>query len=279
MSWFGLATFTTVSERLRVEGSWPSVGDFMISPGAQDGCVGAFHGFNRNAGGFGDHHRLPDIEPCQVMGDRAAIRDVGLLGVTRSARLVSTPSVASIGSSSSVEFIRVMPSSARTLADCADQRIGIARRQREQKLRQPPVGLDAAEYLLVLDLPGHDGAGDARALERLDQLGQLAQRQPMNRGGSVLLDLGRGLFLDGGDNNFQALGTSGLEHQQRELAVAGDQAESCRACRALRSQWLVVSGQWLVLSQQSRDSRTFCMFPTSASFPNFQPKSSNSLSP
>ena len=108
----------------------------------------------------------------------------------------------------------------------ADQRIRIAQRQCEQHLRQPPVRLDAAENPLVLDLPGHDGLRHAFCFERFDQLRQLAQRKPMDRRSAALLDLGRGLFLDGGDNHLHALRTRGVQHQEGKLAVARDQADT-----------------------------------------------------
>ena len=113
----------------------------------------------------------------------------------------------------------------QSLGHRPDKRIGIARAQRQQQLGQPPIRLDAAENLLVLHLPGHDGAGDAGALKSFDQPRQLAQRHPVNGGSAMALDLRRGFFLYGGDDDLVSLSARGIEHQQREAAVAGDKAE------------------------------------------------------
>ncbi len=111
------------------------------------------------------------------------------------------------------------------LGDGADQGIGIARGQGKQQLGQPPVGLDGAEDLLVLHLPGHNGLGDAGGPEGLDEPGQLSQREPVHGSGTVLLDLGDGLLLDGGYHDLVAGSAGGLQYQQRELAIAGDETE------------------------------------------------------
>ena len=94
-------------------------------------------------------------------------------------RWVSTPSVASIGSSSSVEFIRVMPSSARTLvtAPISESVLRVVSDSRSFASFQS--GLMLLKDLLVLDLPGHDGARDAGGLEGVDEFGQFAQREPV----------------------------------------------------------------------------------------------------
>ncbi len=84
-------------------------------PGALDGGVGAFHGFDRHAGGFRDHNRLPDIMLRKLASHGASIFDVLAFLLGRLAR-VSTPVFTSSGSSSHVEFSSVMPSSANTLA-------------------------------------------------------------------------------------------------------------------------------------------------------------------
>ena len=43
--------------------------------------------------------------------------------------------------------------------------------------------------------------------------------------GSASVDLGIGLFFDGGDYYGEAVGTCGFEEQEWEAAVAGDEAE------------------------------------------------------
>ncbi len=93
------------------------------------------------------------------------------------------------------------------LRDGADERIGIARPEREQQLGQPPVWADAAENLLVLHLASHQGTGDALSLEDVYQLGEFPERQPVHLG-AVALDGGIGLFFDGRNNNFIPLRAS-----------------------------------------------------------------------
>ena len=111
--------------------------------------------------------------------------------------------------------------------------------ERHQQFRQFPVGTDGAEDLLVLDLSGHDGLGDALALESFDQLAELAEGEPVDRSGPVLLDLGRSLLLDGRYDDFGAVGAGGVKDEERELTVAGDEAEflfgfeHCRNCVSL----------------------------------------------
>ena len=107
----------------------------------------------------------------------------------------------------------------------ADQRVGISCGEAREHLHHLQVGKDSAEDLLVLHLPGHDGIGYAFGLERLDQLSQLPQRQPVNRP-RVLLNIGRSLFLDRRNDHLDALTPCGLEHEEWKSAVAGDQAVS-----------------------------------------------------
>ena len=75
-----------------------------------------------------------------------------------------------------MEFSRVMPSSAEDFSDRSEQRIGIARAERKQQLRQSPIRTDAGENLLVLDLSRHDRARNTFPLEGINQLGEFAQR-------------------------------------------------------------------------------------------------------
>ena len=62
----------------------------------------------------------------------------------------------------------------------ADQRIRVARTQGQKHLGQAPVRPYGREYLLVLDLPSHDGGAHAFTLEKVDELAQFAQGQPVN---------------------------------------------------------------------------------------------------
>ena len=78
MSWLGLATLTTVRERRRVvaEGCDVSLGVIEEFAGAEDGGVGALHGFDGDAGLGGDDDGLAEIEGGNAAGDRAAVGDV-----------------------------------------------------------------------------------------------------------------------------------------------------------------------------------------------------------
>ena len=50
---------------------------------------------------------------------------------------------------------------AEDLGDGAEQHVGVAGAEVEQEFGEAPVGADGGEDLRVLDLAGHDGAGDA----------------------------------------------------------------------------------------------------------------------
>src|SRR5689334_19691960 len=90
------------------------------------------------------------------------------------------------------------------------------------------------------DLPRHDGALDALVLERLDQLRQFPKRKPMNRSSAARLDFRGSLFLDGGDNDLKTLRPGGVENQEGEFAVTGDESEFFHSS--------VVGVQWSVAS-------------------------------
>jgi len=77
----------------------------------------------------------------------------------------------------------------------------------------------------VLYLPGHHSAGYTFATKSFNQPGELAERKPVNHSCSTRLNLREGLFFDGGDDNFKTLSPSGVEHQEREAAVAGNEAQ------------------------------------------------------
>src|SRR5256885_505204 len=53
--------------------------------GTFDGGIGALHGFDGDAGGFGDDDRLADVVVCDVAGDVAPVGDVLLFSFGRSA--------------------------------------------------------------------------------------------------------------------------------------------------------------------------------------------------
>jgi len=75
-------------------------------------------------------------------------------------------------------------------------------------------------------------ASDAFGAEGIDQLRELAEREPVDAdggiGGGAGVDLGRGLFLDGGDDNGEAMCARGVQQQEREAAIAGDEAKAVR---------------------------------------------------
>ena len=185
--------------------------------GTLDGGVGAFHGLDGHAGGLGDNDGLADIVVGEVARDGAAVVRCSffLLRWARvpSARRASRAAVREMKSNSSSMDAFV----SENLGDRAEQSESVLRvAKRKQKLGETPVGLDAGENLLVLDLSGHDGAGDAFSLEGLDELGELAEREPVDGRGAALFDFRIGLFLDGGDNDVDPLGASRVNDQEGE---------------------------------------------------------------
>ena len=125
-----------------------------------------------------------------------------------------------------------MPSSREDLGDRAEQHVGVARAQVEEQFCEAPVGADGGEDLGVLDLAGHHGSGDACGLEGFDEAGEFAERHPVDAdgrvGGGAGVDFGVGLLLDGGDDDREAVGARGVEQQEREAPVAGDEAQALR---------------------------------------------------
>ena len=77
----------------------------------------------------------------------------------------------------------------------------------------------------MLDLSGHDGMVHAFRLERLDELSELAERQPMNRF-RVLFDFRKRLFFDRGHDHIDTLASRRLEHQKRKFPVSRNEAVS-----------------------------------------------------
>ncbi len=83
----------------------------------------------------------------------------------------------------------------------------------------------------MLDLSGHDGAGDAFFVEGFDEPGKLAEGEPVDGGRSVAFYLRVGFFLNGGDDDLVALGSGGVKDEEGEAAIAGDQAQAFRQWR------------------------------------------------
>ena len=81
----------------------------------------------------------------------------------------------------------------------------------------------------MLDLAGHDGAGDSGCFECVDEPREFAEREPVDAdggiGGGAGVDLRIGLFTDGGDDDCEALGARSIQQQEREPSVAGDESE------------------------------------------------------
>ena len=70
--------------------------------------------------------------------------------------------------------------------------------------------------------------GHAGLLQDLDARAELAERDPVDvalRSGGRLVQFGEGLFLGGDDRDVVPLGPGGLEDEERETAVTGDQAK------------------------------------------------------
>ena len=78
---------------------------------------------------------------------------------------------------------------------------------------------------LCFTCPAMMARRDAFLLEGFDQLGQFAQREPMDCRRAVGFNFRRGFFLDGGDNDVEALGARGVQHQEGKASVARDEAE------------------------------------------------------
>ena len=106
-------------------------------------------------------------------------------------------------------------------------------RSESRSLASRQSGRMLEKYLLVLDLAGHDGAGNSGGLEGLNQPRKFAEREPVDLdsgiGGSAGVHLRIGLFLERRDDDLFAVGAGGFEQQERKAAVAGDQTEFLRS--------------------------------------------------
>src|SRR5260221_11976387 len=77
----------------------------------------------------------------------------------------------------------------------------------------------------MLALSCHDRASHALSLEGLDQLGQLAQREPVNSRRALIFDLRECFLFDRCHDNLVALRARRIQHQKRKSSVTRDQAE------------------------------------------------------
>src|SRR5690242_6047599 len=75
----------------------------------------------------------------------------------------------------------------------------------------------------MLHLSGHDDVADSFGFQNVDQLAQLAERDPMAARRQPF-DLRRRLFLDPDRDHFIAQPPRGFERQQRKAPVPGDHA-------------------------------------------------------
>jgi hypothetical protein len=195
--------------------------------GAGDGGVSALHGLDGDAGLGGDDDGLAEVVGGDGLGDGAAVGDILLLlfvgGAEGEDARFCEEGLKVLGGGD--EFDALV---AEDLCDGAEEHVGVAGAEVEEELGEAPVGADAGEDLLVFDLAGHGGAGDALGLEGFDEAGEFAEREPVDVdvgvGGGAGVDLGVGLFVDGCDDDGEAVGACGVEEEEGEAAVAGDQA-------------------------------------------------------
>jgi hypothetical protein len=194
---------------------------------AGDGGVSAFHSLDGDAGLGGDDDGLAEVVGGDGLGDGAAIGYVLLL------LLVGFAEGEDAGLCE--EWFEVLGGGdeldalvAEDLCDCSQEHVGVAGAEVEEELGESPVGADAGEDLLVFDLAGHGGAGDAFGLEGFDEAGEFAEGEPVDVdvgvGCGAGVDLGVGLFVDGGDDDGEAVGACCVEEEEGEAAIAGDQA-------------------------------------------------------
>ena len=168
MSCVGFATLTT-----RVPGAGERAG-------ARDHGVGAFHRLDGDDGPSFTTTVWPTSSAGDRVGDRGSRTRSPPHRVGRRARASARPACASRSASSAVESISVMPCSSSTSATAAMSASVFFASSRVEHRQQREIRQHAAEELDVLDLPGHHRARDAGALERLDALAELAERDPVN---------------------------------------------------------------------------------------------------
>ena len=93
----------------------------------------------------------------------------------------------------------------------------------------------------MLDLARHDRARDAFGAKGLDQAGEFAEGEPVDVdvgiGFSAGIDLGVGLLLDCGDDDFETMGACRVEEQERETAVACNEAKLFELCGQGHERW------------------------------------------
>ena len=95
-------------------------------------------------------------------------------------------------------------------------------RSESRSLGERQSGLMLEKICLCLTCPAMMARWTPSALEGVDQLGEFAERKPMDGGGAAVLNFREGLFFDRGHNYVEALRTGCVEDQEWELAVACD---------------------------------------------------------
>ena len=209
----------------RVEGAEEGAGAF-------DGGVGTFHGFDGDTGLCGDDDGLTEVEGGDAVGDGSSVGDV-LLFLFVGVALGEDSGLGEKGFEVLGGGDELDAFVGEDFGDGSEEHVGVAGAEVEEEFGETPVGADGGEDLFVLDLSGHGGAGDAFAVEDFDEAGEFAEGEPVEVdggvGGGACVDVGVGLLLDGGDDDGEVVGAGGVEEEEGEAAVAGDEAEFIHA--------------------------------------------------
>src|SRR5579862_9392808 len=230
MSWFGLATLTTVSRRASVEAS--SLSDCISLPARSIVASVPSMASTATQACAATTTVCPISNPASARATpipystffRSSSSGARPPGTSR----VSSPSLANSGSRNAVELINSIPSSASTFAT-APSSISVFRVRRFRSSFEAPVRPDAREDLLVLHLAGHHRRRDALFVEHLDQLRELAQREPVHADmlvrRSAMIDFRLGLFADRGHRHRKSLRPRRIQQQKREPPIARNQTK------------------------------------------------------
>jgi len=111
-----------------------------------------------------------------------------------------------------------------------DQGVRVARRQPAQHGQQREIRHDAGEDARVLDLAGHQRAGDIGPLEDIDAPAQLTQRDPVKisrrPGGRRRFHRWTRFLANRDHGDFVTEAAGGIESQEWKLTVACNQADA-----------------------------------------------------
>ena len=200
--------------------------------GPLDHRVGPLHRLHGDHGGVLHDDRLADVEARDRVGHAVAEREVRVLLGRRPPR----GDRARRGEQRREEGGGVEQLDAviaHDVGDRRDERVGVPRAEAHHHREQQAVGQDAREDLDVLDLAGHHrvrGAGRAAASRCSGSAGRATARRSSARGSraAAAVQVGRRFFLDGDDRHLVPEAAGRVEHEEREGAVAGDQADAHR---------------------------------------------------